>query len=298
MTTGLLKQIIMRIWRHPRYLGFLLKNVFHNWMKTHSPSLYRYLYNQELDLGSARDIQQLHVIMRSTDQVMSINAARHLEDIGITTRNDVIRMGGCSLFKAAGQFAKTYGRENIRITLVADHLSDAGMQQFREAAEAAGMTFDVMETATHGNAASFQQQIDMALQDTDDTLAFILEDDYLLYEDALTICFRVMRDHQKVIGMNPHFHPDRVRRQDIGLLAAIHHKLYARVYNTCCTFLMPVKEMRHYEKYLRAYEGWEDSSINYIWKKGICLSPLGWTMAEALHRSELSPVNTLLEHDT
>ena len=251
-----------------------------------------------LDIGGAAGLKQLHVIMRTTDQVMNINAKRNLEDIGIITRNDVIRVGGCSLFKAAAQVAKTFGKENLCITIVADNLSEKGMTQFREAAAPTGLAFDVVEMEDHGNAPSFHKQIDIALQDPDDTLAFILEDDYLLDEASLTTCFRLMRDHDHVIGMNPHFHPDRVRRQDIGLLTAIDGKLYCRIYNTCCTFFMPVSQMRHHEKHLRAYRGWEDESVNQIWKRGICLSPLGWTLAEALHRSELSPVTSLIEHDT
>ena len=61
---------------------------------------------------------------------------------------------------------------------------------------------------------------------------------------------------------------------------------------------MPVSQMRRCEKYLRSYDGGEGGTVNVVWKKGICLSPIGWTMAEALHRQELSPVNDLIAYDT
>ena len=55
-----------------------------------------------------------------------------------------IRVGGCSLFKAGARFAKEFGKENIQITLVVDRLSEKGMAQYREAAAAAGLSFDVV----------------------------------------------------------------------------------------------------------------------------------------------------------
>ena len=194
------------------------------------------------------------------------------------------------MFPAAARFADEYGKTAISITLVVDRLSDVGLRQYREAANAAGMDFEVVEAKGHGNGPTFQTQIDIALHDADDTLALILEDDYLLDEMAFVTCFKVMRDHSKVIGMNPHFHPDRVRFSDIGKLAAIDGKLYCRVPSTCCTFFMPVREMRRFEKYLRLYDGFERGSVGCAWKKGVCLAPIGWTMAEHLHRSDLSPV--------
>ena len=254
-----------------------------------------YFRPKDLDLGHPCGLRKLHVILRTTDTVMNINASRNLEDIGIVTRNDVIRVGGCSLFKAGAQFARELGKENIRITIITDRLSEVGRSQYQEAAKAANLPFEMVEAKGHGNGPSFQTQINIALQDSDDTLAFILEDDYQLDEDALTTCFRIMHNHSNVIGMNPHFHPDRIRRHDTGKLVIIDGKLYGQIYNTCCTFFIPVSQIRRHKKYLQVYDGWEDGSVNAVWKKGISLSPLGWTMSEALHRSELSPGTSLLK---
>ena len=123
-----------------------------------------------LKLGGPAELSWIHVILRTTDFVMNLNASRQLEDVGIKTRNDVIRMGGCSLFPAAARFAEEYGKSEIRITLVVDRLSDVGLRQYREAADAAGMDFDVVDAKGHGNGPTFQSQIDIARQDTDDTL--------------------------------------------------------------------------------------------------------------------------------
>lgn len=289
-----LTDVMKKTWRNPRYLWYFIQNV--NVLRDHFPTFYQRLLNRRLlNLGGQSDLLRLHIIVRTTDFVMNINSNRQLEEIGIKTKNDVIRVGGCSLFPAAARFAAKHGREAIRITFVVDRLSDVGMRQYRDAADAVGLDFDVVEAMGHGNGPTFQTQIDIALQDADDTLALILEDDYLLDEMAFVTCFKVMRDHSKVIGMNPHFHPDRVRYSDIGKLAAIDGKLYCRVPSTCCTFFMPVREMRRFEKSLRLYDGWEKGSVGCAWEKGICLAPLGWTLAEHLHRSDLSPVCKFLQ---
>ncbi len=293
-----LKQVLVKSKHNPHYLCYYVRNGVGKIIQNYFPALYSAFTTRDLGLGHISGIKQLHVILRTTDQVMNINSDRDLEEIGIITRNDVIRVGGCSLFKAGKRFADEFGKEKIRITIIADSLSKMGMAQYREAAAAADLSFDLVTAKDHGNGPSFQTQVDRALQDSDDTLAFILEDDYLLDEDAFTTCFRIMRDHSNVIGMNPHFHPDRIHRHDTGKLVVIDGKLYGQIFNTCCTFFMPVSQMRRCEKYLRSYDGGEGGTVNVVWKKGICLSPIGWTMAEALHRQELSPVNDLIAYDT
>ena len=289
-----LKKIFARSMHNPRYAWYFWQNV--NLLRDHFPSLYRKIQDRKaLELGGPTELSRIHVVLRTTDFVMNLNASRQLEEVGIKTRNDVIRMGGCSLFPATARFVEEYGKATIRITLVVDRLSDVGLRQYREAADAIGIDFEVVEAKGHGNGPTFQTQIDIALQDADDTLVLILEDDYLLDEIAFVTCFKVMREHSKVIGMNPHFHPDRVRFSDIGKLAVIDGKLYCRVPSTCCTFFMPVREMRRFEKFLRLYDGFEKGSVGCAWEKGVCLAPLGWTMAEHLHRSDLSPMCKLLQ---
>lgn len=276
--------------RDPRYLWYFVQNLHP--IHERFPTLYNSLIKRKaLRLGGNTALSKLHVILRTTDHVMNLNASRNLENEGIVTRNDVIRVGGCSLFQAVSNFVEKYGRDKVRITLVIDRLSDVGMRQYRFAAEASGMDFDVVQAEGLGNRATFQTQIDIALKNSDETLALILEDDYLLDKDVLTICFEVMRNYSNVIGMSPHFHPDRVRFQDIGKLVAIDGRLYCRIFSTCCTFFMTVGAMRRYERNLRLYDGWEKGAVGCAWEKEICLAPLGWTLAEHLHRSDLSPVN-------
>lgn len=292
MNISQISKVISRTWKNPRYFLYFLKNV--NILRDHFPKVYqRFITRKNLDLGKGQDLKKLHVILRTTDFVMNLNASRQLEEFGIRSRNDVIKVGGCSLFLAAKKFAQEFGNENIRITLVVDRLSEIGMTQYKDAAKNVGLEFDVLEAKGHGNGPTFQTQIDVALNDSEDTLVLILEDDYKLDADAFITCFKVMRDNSKVIGINPHFHPDRVRFQDIRGYAVIDKKLYGRVPSTCCTFFMTVLKIREYEKNLRVYDGWENGSVGCAWEKEICLAPFGWTLAEHLHLSDLSLVNEL-----
>lgn len=292
-----LKQVLTKSWQNPRYLWYAWKNTHYFFPKIYSLQNH-FRRSNTFKLGQTSELKKLHVILRTTDYVMNINASRQLEDIGIITKNNVIQTGGCSLFKAASYFSKVYGIDAIKITLVVDRLSDKGLNQYRESAKEVSLSFDVVEAKGHGNGPTFQTQIDIALQDRDDTLALILEDDYMLSEEAFCDCFHIMQKYSKVVGMNPHFHPDRIRRQDTGKLAMIDGRLFSQVFYTCCTFFIPVRVLRRYEKWFRVYDGFENGSINTIWGKGICLAPFGWTLAEHLHKSDLSPNSSLnKQHD-
>lgn len=285
-----LAKLIRRTAGNPRYFVYFWRNV--SLVKDHLPWLYRYfLCKRCLDLGGVFPLKRLHVVLRTTDTVMNLNASRKLEDVGIVTKLDVIRMGGCSLFPAARKFVERFGSGNLTITLVADNLSSAALALYRASGEQFGLSFDVVQARGHGNGPSFQTQIDVALKDDDETLELILEDDYMLNDDVLIVAFELLRNHSKVIGFNPHFHPDRIRFQDVGTLAVVDGRLYCRVPSTCCTFFMPHAAMMRYRRNLRLYDGWEKGSVGCAWEREVCLAPLGWTLAEHLHRSDLSPVN-------
>lgn len=289
-----LKQALRKARRNPRHLWYFLQNV--DILRDHFRQTWRRLRERRrLDLGGPRSLSSLHVILRTTDSVENVNGSRHLEDIGIRSKHDVIRMGGCSLFPAARAFADRFGANRLAITIVTDRLSERGLSLYRDAASEAGISFDVVESKGPGNGPSFQTQIDIALKDADDTLALVLEDDYLLDKTVLSTAFEIMGEHSGVTGFCPHFHPDRVLCQDIGRMAALGGRLYCRIPCTCCTFFMPVADIRHFESHLRLYDGWENGSIGHAWRKSICLAPLGWTLAEHLHRHELSPVQKLVD---
>ena len=65
------------------------------------------------------------------------------------------------------------GKRTFESPLSQNRLSDNGMTLYRKAAEEAGLSFDVVDSNGHGSGPSFLSQIDVALQDPDDTLAFI-----------------------------------------------------------------------------------------------------------------------------
>lgn len=288
-----LKEAFRKTRDNPRHFLYFLQNI--NILHEHFPQTWSKLHERRhLHLGGPRDLSRLHVVLRTTDSVESLNSKRLLEDAGIRNKADVIRKGGCTLFPAARAFADRFGADRLSVTIVADRLSQEGQSLYEAAAGEAGLPFSLIHSKGQGNGPSFQTQVDVALTAGDDTLVLILEDDYLLHPEALSVPFALMKAHSGIVGFCPHFHPDRVRRQDIGLMAALDGRLYCRVPSTCCTFFMAVADIRRFQSHIRLYDGWENGSIGYAWRKSICLAPLGWTLAEHLHRSDLSPVQTLM----
>lgn len=283
-------EALRRSARDSGYLLYFLRNV--NILRDHFPQAYRWWREERktLRLGGPRAFAQLHVILRTTDRVLNVNGSRRLETMGIASKDDVIRVGACSLFPAARRFMDRQGAHALRVTVVADRLSEAGRRLYADAAARHAVPIAFVDARGEGNGPSFQTQIDVALRDADDTLALILEDDYRLDPDVLLVAYDVFSRCSNVVGFNPHFHPDRIRFQDVKRFCAVDGRVYGRVPSTCCTFFMPVGVMRRHERALRRYDGWEKGSIGQIWERGLCLSPFGWTLAEHLHRQDLSPV--------
>ena len=281
---------LRRAAKDPGYLLYYLKQV--DLLRDHFPSLnqWRRVARKQLRLGGSRTLSQLHVILRTTDRVLNVNGSRNLEAFGIVTKLDVIRAGACSLFPAARRFADEHGDGAIRITIVTDRLSDEGKALYTESAAKYALAVEFVDSRSDGNGPSFQTQVDVALRDRDDAVALFLEDDYLLSLDALVVPYAMLSECENVVGLNPHFHPDRLRRQDVKRFCAFDGRVFGRVDNSCCTFFVPVADLKKNLRHFRRYDGWEKGSINEVWKRGLFLAPFGWTLAEHLHKSDLSPV--------
>ena len=182
------------------------------------------------------------------------------------------------------------GGHALQITIVTDRLSEEGRRLYVDMAAKYAVPIAFVDSRGMGNGPSFQTQIDVALKDSNDTLALILEDDYLISSETLLVAYDAFCRCSHLVGLNPHFHPGCVCRQNVRRFCVVGGRVYGRVNNTCCTFFMPIEAMRRNERALRRYDGWEKGSINQIWKRGLCLVPFGWTMAEHLHKQDLSPV--------
>ena len=232
---------------------------------------------------------RLHVILRSTDAVVNVNSSRALECLGIVTKHDVIRAGAKTVFEAAAHFSREQGSDCLKLTIVTDRMSETGRRLYREFARQASLECEFVESAP-GNAATFRRQIELALEDSDDTLVAIFEDDYACAKDIFIEVYDLFNRTNGLIGFNPHFHPNLIAVHEPVRLYKLCGKLYQSVRTTCCTFFIGASDVRKHKRSFLRYEGWENASINDVWRRGICLSPCGRTLAEHLHRSDLSPV--------
>lgn len=234
---------------------------------------------------------RLHVILRTTDAVMNVNQGRKLEKIGLHTKKDVIRMGSGSVATAAREFAARFGDDKLEVSIVADRLSKDGIELYDELFHGCRFRF---ESAAPGNAATFRKQIDLALRDDDKTLVAIYEDDYLTDPSAFCLAFKLFNTVQKLSGYTPHNHPDVLRNALLTRLYRIGGESFKMVHTTTCTFIAGADLIRRHRRSFYRYDGYENLSINRVWAKEVCLAPCGWTHAEHLHLSDLSPVQKLL----
>lgn len=242
------------------------------------------------ETGPAR-YSRLHVILRTTDSVMNVNAERGLECIGIASKTDVIRKGSGSVAVATSVFSRRYDTDRIKVSIVADRLSAAGQRLYKEMF--VGVSVEFVESE-RGNAQTFRAQINLALKDSDDTLVAIFEDDYLTDPETFYSVFELFNSIPKLCGFTPHEHPDGIRNAQPTRIYRLRGRRYKLVQTTTCTFFAGVDLIRRWRRVLLHYDGYENLSINRVWKREICISPCGWTFSEHLHRTELSMEQTLI----
>lgn len=268
-------------WRIVAYLKIVLHHLLSGIDNVRRP---------RIDGKRTESLNKVLVVLRTSDAVMNCNAGRDMDAFGIATKQDVIRHGGITLFAAARAFVEKFGRETLEIVLVSDRLSESGRTLYHEAANQNGVSFSERASES-GNRATFQSQVDVASLADDDTLVFFLEDDYELKPETLVLAFELFRD-TCIIGFNPHFHPWTIDRSTRVRL--YHHagRLFVSVPTTCCTFFTTARHLRRHLKDLRRYVGFEIATVNELWRDGTCLAPCGFSLAEHLHRSELSYVDT------
>ncbi|MGN0888066.1 MAG: hypothetical protein ACI4UY_04205 [Kiritimatiellia bacterium] len=289
---GNLVSVLVRALHDPGYLVYFFRN-YHP-IRTRFPRLDTYLIQRSLEsrlkeVPPHNGYRSIHIILRTTDAVVNVNSSRDLEDIGIFTKHDVIRMGARSVFRAARRFVAKYGVEALRMTIVTDRLSAEGRRLYACFGEESGIVCQFVE-ADQGNAATFRRQIEVAQLDSSDTLVAIFEDDYKCDENMFCEVFDIFNATRGLLGFCPHFHPDVIRRYTAVRIYKIMGRFYQAIPKTCCTFFIGAADIAKYRRHFLRYEGWEDASINDVWQKGICLSPCARTLAEHLHRSDLSPV--------
>jgi len=258
--------------------------VVHHWLGRESP----YALHANGDMSR---YTRLHIILRTTDAVMNATAPRGLEEIGIRTKKDVIRMGAGSVAVAARAFLDKYGADKLTVSIVADRLSDDGRELYDELFQE--VPFEFVPSAP-GNANTFRSQIDLASKDDDKTLVAVYEDDYLTDPKAFTTAFSLFNGVPKLCGFTPHAHPDVLRSSLLTRIYKLQGHFYKLVRTTTCTFLAGADLIRRHRRDFIRYDGYENLSINRVWMKEICLAPCCWTLAEHLHCSDLSHVQMLV----
>jgi len=232
----------------------------------------------------AKSFRSLLIVLRSSDTVQHCSpSSRGLEEYGINDKHDVVMKCGVSFVEAVRVFRERRGDVKLRIVLVEDRLSDEGKALYRRAGSVEELT------APSGNRETFEKQVDVALQADDDTLVCFLEDDYLLRSEVFCEVFDLFNS-TSIDGFTPHFHPGLVNGDTKVGIFSVSGKFYAQVITTTCTFFIPAVAVRRNLTRLRRYYGSEIGNINEIWRNHVCFAPCCRTLAEHMHRSDLSYV--------
>lgn len=231
----------------------------------------------------ANPFRKLLVVLRTSDFVQHCSSSRGLEEFGIKDKLDVVKRCGASFVVAAERFRRQFGADALRIVLVEDRLSEIGRAVYLPAGP-------LKEVGSEpGNRETFQRQVDVASQADDETLVCFLEDDYILDPDMFCEAFELF-NATSMAGFTPHFHPGLVNGGTNVRLLSVNGKFYAHVPTTTCTFFISATDVRKNLSRLRRYYGSELGNINEIWRHNVCLAPCCRTLAEHMHKSDLSYV--------
>jgi hypothetical protein len=234
---------------------------------------------------------KLHVMVRTCDRVNSASSFRP-RDFG--SKFDVMKLCLTSLKKSINFFV-TAGNE-CKFTIVDDHSSDSMLSFLKELEPDSLIALE-----NSGNGASFGKCVDIAVKS--EGLILLIEDDYLLKEECILSMVSSYHKIKNELNIEPCLHPvdypDRYKLIYPSLIALGSDRHYRTIKHTTCTFMYDASIFREFEKELKVFCDYglkpginENNSVNLVYNKYFCFSPIP-SLAEHYHYTEtLSPFTT------
>lgn len=232
-----------------------------------------------------------NILFRACDKVESVHKAKR--PFGLN-KKDTIKASFFSMYESLEGYEYTF-------TIIGDDLSQDLLDFFKN------FTDVVVDNEKLGSAAaSLQKQIDLALKLPNEDWIYMVEDDYLhttfsfeyldefiLNKDKILKTSRKKKNYmnfivgdlsQKPLIIHTPDYPDRYdppwKRHSYIFLSKYCH--WRQISNTTHTFLLEVKTLKRFEKYIKASAvGPSDSKLSQyvygkllLWNKALCVSPV------------------------
>ncbi|MEY4573286.1 MAG: hypothetical protein RLZ10_2570 [Bacteroidota bacterium] len=233
-------------------------------------------------------MRKLSIILRTCDRVAAFSGGRP-RDFG--SKFDVMTKCLMSLKKSIDYF-KSKGNE-VSFTVVDDHSSDK-MVEFIEIL----FPNSILKLKETGNGVSFGKCVDIAKNL--DGLVLLIEDDYLLKEECILSMvesyYKIKSDLQTELCMHPTDYPDRYKTFYPSLLVLGSDRHFRTIRHTTCTFMYDASIFKEFEKELKVFCDYgvklgvcEDNSVNLVYKKYPCFSPIPSLAEHYQYFDTLSP---------
>ena len=233
-------------------------------------------------------MKQLTVILRTCDRVQAFSGGKP-RDFG--TKEEVIRKCTKSIKDSIDYFTKKGGA--CKFIIIDDHSSVSTLQFLKS------LSPDVIiNLYSSGNGASFGKCVDLAKEMHG--LVFLVEDDYLLKENCICSMVDSYYKIKEQLRIEPCFYPsdypDRYKKIYPSYIVLGSDTHYRSIKHTTCTFMYDSSVFREFEKELKVFCDYgripsitEDNSINLVYDKYTCFSPIPSLGEHYQYKETLSP---------
>lgn len=232
---------------------------------------------------------ELSIILRTCDKVNAFSGGGRKRDFG--TKKEVMFKCIKSL-KDSIDYFESFGNKCV-VTIVDDHSSDEMVKFIKST-----LPGSFISLQNGGNGESFGKCVDLAKNMQG--LVFLVEDDYLLKKECLLSMvetyYKIKEDFQISVCIHPSDYPDRYKKLDPSYIVLGSDRHYRSIKYTTCTFMYDSTVFSEFENELKVFCNYgkvpgitEDNSINLVYKKYLCISPIPSLAEHYQYYDTLSP---------
>lgn len=232
---------------------------------------------------------ELSIILRTCDRVQAFSGSK-LRDFGL--KKEVMRRCFNSLITSINHFEKVSGHK-ANVIIVDDHSSVETVNFMKS-----NFPNSVIEMRETGNGESFKRCVDLACNL--DGLVLLLEDDYLLDTKCLTSMvesYHILKSIVRTeVCIHPTDYPDRYKHLEPSYILLGSDRHYRTINKTTCTFMYDSSVFQECKSFLERFYEYgknpnvnEDTSINLVYQKYPCFSPIPSLAEHLQYKETLSP---------